>query len=168
VGTVIPSSRGIDVSDEDLFTDDVLAKPPSWSVMLRRGLRKRCPRCGGGDLYRTWFRMREWCPTCGMVFEREEGFFVGAYLINFAIVEVSLFVVLMVFIAVLSQNSQASLVLPLAIGAFLAIVVPLLTYPRSRTIWAAIVLAMNPLELEEIVEAEDHLEDRGSSTPPDP
>jgi hypothetical protein len=103
-----------------------------------------------------------------MVFEREEGFFVGAYLINFAIVEVSIFVVLMVFIAVLSQNSQASLVLPLAIGAFLAVVVPLLTYPRSRTIWAAIVLAMNPLELEEIVEAEDHLEDRRSSAPPDP
>jgi uncharacterized protein (DUF983 family) len=156
------------VSDEDLFTDDVLRQPPSWSDILARGLRKRCPRCGGGDLYRTWFRMKEWCPTCGMVFEREEGFFVGAYLINFAIVEISLFVVLMVFIVVLSQNSNASLVLPLAIGVFLAIVVPLLTYSRSRTIWAAIVLAMNPLELEEIVEAEDHLEDRKPSTPHDP
>jgi uncharacterized protein (DUF983 family) len=156
------------VDDDDLFTDDVLERPASWSVMLRRGLRKRCARCGGGDLYRTWFRMRDRCPTCGMVFEREEGFFVGAYLINFAIVEISLFVVLMGFIVVLSQDSNASLVAPLVIGAFLAIVVPLLTYPRSRTIWAAIVLAMNPLELDEIVDAQDHVEARRTGSPPDP
>ncbi len=31
--------------------------------------------------------MHERCPTCGMRFAREEGFFTGAYLINFAITE---------------------------------------------------------------------------------
>ena len=93
-----------------------------------------------------------------MAFEREEGFFVGAYLINFAIVEIALFIVLMVLIFVLSQDPHASLKPPIIAGAILAVVVPLVTYPWSRTIWTAIVLAANPLELEEIVAARDHLE----------
>jgi uncharacterized protein (DUF983 family) len=156
------------VADDDLFTDDVLERPASWGVMLRRGFMKHCPRCGAGHLYRGWFRMEERCPRCGMAFEREEGFFVGAYLINFAIVEIALFVVLMALIVVLSQDPDASLRVPIVLGVTLAVVLPLVTYPWSRTIWSAIVLAMNPLELEEIVAARDHLESRSSGSAPDP
>ena len=36
-----------------------------------------------------------------------------------------------------------------------AVVVPIAFYPRSLTVWAAIDLAMTPLELEEIVDAAD-------------
>lgn len=136
--------------------------------MLRRGFLKRCPRCGGRHVYRTWFRMHERCPTCGMAFEREEGFFVGAYLINFAIIEIALFVVIMAFIAVLSQNSDANVVPPLVIGGLLALVLPLVTYPWSRTIWSAIVLSMHPLELEEIVAARDHLASRQAGPSSEP
>ena len=107
------------MADDDLFTDDVLERPASWGVMLRRGFMKHCPRCGGGHLYRGWFRMHDRCPRCGMRFEREEGFFVGAYLINFAIVEVALFVVLMGLIVVLSQNADAGLKLPIILCATL-------------------------------------------------
>jgi uncharacterized protein (DUF983 family) len=156
------------VADDDLFTDDVLERPPSWGVVLRRGFMKRCPRCGGGDVYRTWFRMRERCPTCGMAFEREEGFFVGAYLINFAITEIALFVVIMGLIVALSQDPDAGLKVPLVLGGICAIALPLFTYPWSRTIWAAIVLASNPLELEEIVAARDHLRSRTAEDPPEP
>ena len=31
--------------------------------------------------------MAERCPRCGMRFEREEGFFLGAYVVNFAVTE---------------------------------------------------------------------------------
>lgn len=156
------------VADDDLFTEDVLERPASWGVMLRRGFMKHCPRCGGGHLYRSWFRMHDRCPRCGMRFEREEGFFVGAYLINFAIVELSLFVVLMGLIVVLSQNADAGLKFPIILCATLAVLVPLVTYPWSRTIWSAISLAMHPLELDEIVSARDHLDARPSSPAPDP
>jgi uncharacterized protein (DUF983 family) len=155
-------------ADDDLFTDDVLERPASWGVLLRRGFLKRCPRCGGRKVYRSWFRMHERCPTCGMAFEREEGFFVGAYLINFAITEVALFVVIMGLIVALSQDADASLTLPLVLGAFFAVAGPLITYPWSRTIWSAIVLAMHPLELEEIVAARDHLRSRQAAAAPDP
>jgi uncharacterized protein (DUF983 family) len=148
------------VTPDDLSPSDVTEQQPTWATMLRRGFMKRCPRCGGGKLYRTWFRQKERCPTCGMAFEREEGFFVGAYLINFAIVEIALFIVLMALIFALSQDPHASLKPPIIAGAILAVVLPLVTYPWSRTIWTAIVLAANPLELEEIVSARDHLEAR--------
>jgi hypothetical protein len=103
-----------------------------------------------------------------MKFEREEGFFVGAYLINFAIIEIALFVVLMGLIVALSQDPDASLRLPLVLGGAFAVIGPLLTYPWSRTIWSAISLAMHPLELEEIVAARDHLGARPSPSAPDP
>jgi uncharacterized protein (DUF983 family) len=153
-------TEGDAVPPDDLSPRDVTEKQPTTATMLRRGFLKRCPRCGGGKLYRTWFRQKERCPTCGMAFEREEGFFVGAYLINFAIVEIALFVVLMGVIVALSQDPDASLKLPIVVGVVLAVALPLLTYPWSRTIWTAIVLAANPLELEEIVSARDHLDEQ--------
>ena len=152
------------MADDDLFTDDVLERPASWGVMLRRGFMKHCPRCGGGHLYRGWFRMHDRCPRCGMRFEREEGFFVGAYLINFAIVEIALFVVLMGFdrraVAGRRRRPQVS---RSSSCAALAVLGPLVTYPWSRTIWSAISLAMHPLELDEIVSARDHLDARPAS-----
>ena len=57
---------------------------------------KHCPRCGGGHLFDGWFRMKERCPTCGVRFEREPGFFVGAYFINFAV-------------ALLQENSERAM-----------------------------------------------------------
>lgn len=38
--------------------------PPASTVrMVLRGLVRRCPRCGGGGVFRRWFTMREHCPT---------------------------------------------------------------------------------------------------------
>jgi uncharacterized protein (DUF983 family) len=142
----------------DLTPADVLGGKPSVGVLVKRGLRKRCPRCGGGGLYRTWFRMAERCPTCGFRFEREPGFFIGAYFVNFAITEGFLFLVVMAFLFVKNANNEASVVWPLAVGGVFAVVAPLVFYPWSRTIWSAIDLAMTPLELDEIIAAQDATE----------
>lgn len=100
--------------------------------------------------------MAERCPTCGYLFEREPGFFIGAYFVNFAITEGLLFVMLMAWIVVLGSNGGDVRVAPiLAIGVVLAVAAPVAFYPFSRTIWSAIDLAMSPMELKEIVDAED-------------
>jgi uncharacterized protein (DUF983 family) len=39
---------------------------------LGRGLRKRCPHCGQGQLFDGW-RHLERCSRCGLVFERNPG-----------------------------------------------------------------------------------------------
>ncbi len=139
----------------DLTPADATGSNPTVEVLVKRGLRKRCPRCGGGGLYRTWFRMAERCPTCGFLFEREPGFFIGAYFVNFAITEGVLFAVVMAFLFVKNANNDASVVWPLVVGGVFAVVAPLVFYPWSRTIWSAIDLAMSPLELDEIVAAHE-------------
>ena len=139
--------------------DDVLRPKPEWPTLLWRGLVKHCPRCGGGHIYRTWFQMVERCPTCGYLFEREPGFFVGAYLINFAIVEGFLFILLMGFIAWKDQNPDAGMPLAIVIGLFIGLVGPVIFYPYSRTIWSALDLLMTPLEVGEIVAAADAVSD---------
>jgi uncharacterized protein (DUF983 family) len=40
---------------------------------LWRGLSKRCPRCGQGGLFDGWFRARERCSSCGLLFEASPG-----------------------------------------------------------------------------------------------
>lgn len=97
--------------------------------------------------------MADRCPGCGYRFEREPGFFVGAYFVNFAVTEGVLAVVMVVFLFVRSAGSGASLVPWLLGGLVVAVVAPVIFYPFSRTIWSAIDLAMAPMELDEIADA---------------
>ena len=46
---------------------------PGFVMALRRGARKRCPRCGEGALFRGWFELRERCSVCALVFEPTPG-----------------------------------------------------------------------------------------------
>ena len=118
--------------------------------MLGRGLVKRCPLCGSGGLFTGWFTMRERCPRCGHRFEREEGWFFGAYVVNLGVAEGLLLVLGVIpLIAFLASNPDASL-WPFLVGGFAAAVGgPLLFYPFSRTTWAAIDLIMRPVDQPE-------------------
>ncbi len=133
---------------------EATATKPSVGTLLKRGFTKRCPNCGGGKLYRGWFQMVDRCPTCGLRFEREPGFFTGAYLINFAITEGFLFVLLMAFVVWKVQAPEAGIAVPLGIGLVLAVVLPVIFYPFARTIWSALDIAMHPIEADEAADAE--------------
>jgi len=122
-------------------------------LMLRRGLIRRCPRCGGGRLFRTWWSMRDRCPRCGVRFVREEGYFTGVYLVNFGVVLAVLFAMVMGVALWLGSHPDASALPFLVVGTVIAVVVPVVFYPFARTIWAALDLAMTPMELDEILDA---------------
>ena len=53
------------------------APRPSAQRMCARIARLRCPRCGKGSLFRSFFERSEDCSECGWVYERGEGFWVG-------------------------------------------------------------------------------------------
>ena len=128
-------------------------------ALIGRGLRKRCAVCGSGGLFERWFRMRSHCPQCGVKFEREAGFFVGALFINFALTEVVMFLWLAgVLIATIPHPPVWWL-----IGGSVAvcIVLPPLLYPYSKTRWFAIHVAMQPLDPDEEAEAAATLFERG-------
>ena len=146
--------------------NDVLggASPP-WPLLLRRGLRRQCPRCGGGNVFVTRWSLKDRCPACGYLFQREPGFFLGAWFLNFMVLEIVHFVLVMAFILWKSGHPEAGLVPPLGVGLVTAVVMPIVLYPWSQSTWAAIDLAMTPLELKEIVEAADALNAGGPALP---
>ena len=126
---------------------------PRWFRMLVRGLFRRCPRCGGGKLFTTWLSMKPRCPRCGMCFEREEGFFLGAFVVNFGVMLISMAAFIGIGVAMTLPDPDP---VRLAIGGIVvALVVPIAFYPMSRTFWSAIDLWMKPLEPQEIASAEE-------------
>ena len=104
--------------------------------LLSRGLRRRCAVCGGGELFTSWSTMVESCPTCGRRFEREEGYWLGAMIVNIAVTE-GLFVLVLVGGMVLTWPDVPWTPL-LIVAIAVNIIVPILFYPRSKTIWVAL------------------------------
>ncbi len=97
-----------------------------------------------------------------MRFEREEGFFLGVYFFNITITQMVLMVYVAVAFAVTLPDAPLG---PILVGAAaLAVLVPLLCYPASRTLWAAVHLGMQPLEPAEQAEAAAFRFERGDAT----
>ena len=103
-------------------------------------------------MFATWFRMVERCPSCALRFERESDFFLGAYVINLGVTEGLLAVALFAYV-LRAVNDPTTPPLPV-LGAVLVFAVgaPLAFFPFSRTIWAAIDLAMRPVPPDDVDE----------------
>jgi uncharacterized protein (DUF983 family) len=122
---------------------------PPTSTMIWRGIRRRCPRCGGGNLFQGYFRMRPACPTCGHCFEprAEEGFFLGALTINLGVTQTAILLGLFAYIIVLAGGDGGIPVVPvLLVSAVLVVALPILFYPFARTIWAACDCALHAMD----------------------
>jgi uncharacterized protein (DUF983 family) len=133
--------------------------------MLLRGATKRCPRCGGRGIFATYFKLRERCPTCGYRFVREAGAFTGGLLMAWVFTLALMILPLLVYVfwrGISGRDDIAFLPFAVASIAF-AVVVPIVGYPFSNSTWAAIDLASNPLEADELAEAERHAGGRGGT-----
>src|SRR5919106_216217 len=113
-------------------------------LMLGRGLIRRCARCGSGRLFRRWFTMVERCPRCGLLFEREEGQWVGAMIVNFTVAMVVLVSVLATGLLLTWPDVPWSAVTVVAV--VMVVAVPTVLYPWSKTVWVAIDLLMHRSE----------------------
>lgn len=119
---------------------------PTLAQLTGRALLLRCPRCGGGGIRESWFRMKHACPACGQVLERGESrdFWIGAYLINLVVAEL-----MAVFLAgALWIVAWPKVTFNVLWGASmaLAVVMPVLFYPFSRDLWLAWDLHFRPSE----------------------
>ena len=78
--------------------------------------------------------MYERCPACGLVLEREQGYFVGAIYLNYAVtVGVAVGAVLG-----LDRVIGLTLVAQLAVGIALAALVPLAFFRYARSLWLSV------------------------------
>lgn len=98
-----------------------------------RAMRLRCPLCGEGRLFRSWFTMHAHCPTCGAPLEREPGFYLGSIYINYGLTAL---LVAVVYPVLLFRGVASNEVLLVAALAF-TIVFPLVLFPWSRSLWLA-------------------------------
>lgn len=99
--------------------------------VIQRGLTNCCPNCGGKTLFRPEhpLTLQRSCQSCGLKFEREDGFFLGAMALNYGVTCCVFLapVALLWYAGVLSDT--VAIVLALA-GSFL---VPLALYRSSRS-----------------------------------
>lgn len=99
--------------------------------IIARGLANRCPNCGGSHLFKDGklFDLNDACPDCGLRFEKDEGFFLGAMSLNYGVTLVGYLVpvLLLWWLGVVGNK----LAIGLAIGG--AVVVPMLLYRSSRS-----------------------------------
>lgn len=108
-------------------------------------VRQLCPRCHMGRIFRgsllhVFPRMHERCPVCGLKFEREEGYFLGAMYISYGIgvLLISLFAV------VLWMLTRWSLQRVVLLGILLFVpLVPSITL-FSRVLWIYLDRSVDP------------------------
>lgn len=112
-------------------------------ALAGRALRRCCPYCGGGGIFRGWFALKDQCPTCHVSYEREEGYFLGAYALNLIVAEI-LGLGLAIYLIFATPISDWNLLWQEAIAVALAVGFPLLFFPYSRTTWIALDLLVDP------------------------
>ena len=80
------------------------------------------------------------CPYCDLIFEREQGYFVGAIYINVILTESTLLATLLIYGVATGTINDRILFALLA----LAIVVPLAFYHHSRSLWLSFDHILSP------------------------
>jgi|688.fasta_scaffold11488_5 uncharacterized protein (DUF983 family) len=115
------------------------ARTAGWDVVLGRALRLRCPRCGGSSLFRSWFRMHDGCPACGLAFAREPGFYLGSIYVNYGVTVI----VTGALYAALVLGAGLSHEWALAIAVAVAVLLPVAFFRHARSLLLALDTSVN-------------------------
>jgi len=110
--------------------------------IILRGLTLRCPNCGGRSVFRGLFHVNTRCERCDFLVQREECFFLGAMALNFA---VAAFPLVPIFALVFME--RISVPLALALCVVWALLIPVLFYNLSRSLWMMLVYLVIPQRL---------------------
>ena len=100
---------------------------------IRRALTLRCPACGNSSIIQKPFHIKHHCEHCHALFKREEGFFVGAILMNVVVTELIILVVCFFALLLLGLDYDDVLKVLFAV----AILFPILFFHHSWSLWLA-------------------------------
>jgi uncharacterized protein (DUF983 family) len=112
-------------------------------LTLRRALTRRCPYCGSPGIYHGYLALREVCPVCGTRFEREEGYFLGAYALNLIVAEI-VGLTLAILLLFRTDLRHLDLIWQEVIAVAIVVALPILFFPFARAIWIAMDLTFHP------------------------
>jgi uncharacterized protein (DUF983 family) len=98
---------------------------------MARCLALRCPACGQSSIVERPFHIKHHCDSCRALFKREEGFFVGAILMNVVTTELIILAVCFFWLLVIGSEYETVL-----FGLFgLAVLFPILFFHHSWSFW---------------------------------
>ncbi len=128
--------------------------------MIARSILRRCPRCGSGRAWFTgWFRQGERCVGCGLVRTRNtSGHELGSMTIAL-ILDIGLVVSALAISFALTVPDIPVLTLSIVLASA-SIIVPIVTWPISHTLWTAIDLRFRPVDDVEAADAARWLAER--------
>ncbi|HVU15529.1 MAG TPA: DUF983 domain-containing protein [Candidatus Didemnitutus sp.] len=91
----------------------------------------RCPNCGNKTLFKSGspFTLNEECPSCGLRFEKDEGFFLGAMSLNYGIT----LIVFLAPIAIAWYKGVLGRTPAMVMAIAASVVVPIALYRSSRS-----------------------------------
>ncbi len=128
--------------------------------MMLRALGRRCPRCGDRRAwFAGWFRQDDRCVGCGLSRTRntsghELGSMTIALILNIGLVVVAIAIAIIVTVPDIPVLTLS------VVLAVTSIIVPIVTWPISHTLWSAIDLRFRPIDEAESAEAAQWLADR--------
>jgi len=114
----------------------------SAPVLIKRALKRQCPLCGRGQIFRSHFAMNRTCPNCHVVFWRHPGESLGAMYLDYAVAGGS-------FLATWAALAWLTPLSDLATGVILSAVVVaslLVGFPFTRSFWTMLVYLSGGIE----------------------
>jgi uncharacterized protein (DUF983 family) len=94
-------------------------------------LKLRCPVCGRASIVERPFNLKHTCSACGVIFKREEGFFVGAIMANVVATEVLILIAYFACVVFTNLGEGTMLTILFAIGVSF----PLAFYHHAWALW---------------------------------
>ncbi len=103
-------------------------------AVFRRVLRRRCPQCERGPLFRSYARLHPSCSECGLVYRREQGAQTGSMYLTAAVNQVFAALV----IGCIWIFFDWSVVRSLVVGVPLVALFSVLFLPLSMALWVGV------------------------------
>lgn len=100
-------------------------------LTLGRCLKLQCPACGRAPVFEKPFILKYRCTVCGVIFKREEGFFVGAIMANVVATEILILLVYFLCLLITNLDEQKMLTALFVVG----VTFPLAFYHHSWSLW---------------------------------
>jgi uncharacterized protein (DUF983 family) len=101
-------------------------------TLLWRAIGRRCPRCGGGRVFHSYFKMNPRCLECGAVFWVDQGEWLGPFVLDYSCATGAAIVVWAMLELMAPQIGEAA---ELALLAAVVIASLFATFPWSRSLW---------------------------------
>ena len=114
---------------------------------LFRAMLAHCPHCGEKRIWQSFGETVANCPTCGYRYEREEGYWVGAMIVSIGAVMITFMAVFVGGMLITWPDVPWNTLLILT--ASLMVLMPIVFYRQTKTIWVWLDLKVHPYEGDE-------------------